>query len=289
MSIAHAIFQGIIQGLTEFLPVSSSGHLSLVQYFTGQGTDYGIFFTVLLHIGTLAAVVIAFWGTIIELAAEFFRMILDIFRGRFSLREASPPRRMILLMMLSLLPLGFTFFVRDFFTGLATDDSLFAEGFSFLGTSALLFLSDKCAKGRKTAADMKGIDALLIGGVQAVSPLPGLSRSGSTISVGLMLGLDRKYAVAFSFIMGIPAVLAASLLEVGGAFRQGITMPVPAMVAGLVASIVFGLLAIKLVAYFVASDRFKYFGWYTLVLGIAVLVAAVIELSTGGMLRELLS
>ena len=287
MTVANAIFQGIIQGLTEFIPVSSSGHLSLIQYFTGQGAEYGLFFTVLLHVGTLLAVVLAFWKIISELIAEFFHMLADIARGKFSFRQLNPQRRMILMLILSLFPLVITLYLRDWFTYLATDESLFAEGISFLITSAFLFLSGRCIKGHKGPAEMTKFDALAIGTVQAFAPLPGLSRSGSTISMGLILGLERKHAAAFSFIMSIPAVMGASVLELGDALREGVTtIPVSAMVAGTLASLVVGLLAIRLVRYMVLNDKFALFGWYTLVLGIIVLVAATVEHFTGGILRQ---
>ena len=288
MTYGNAIFQGIIQGLTEFLPVSSSGHLSIIQYFTGQGADDGLLFTVLLHLGTLIATLLAFWKTISELIAEFFRMLLDIFYGKFSLKDANPKRRMLLLLMLSILPMGLTFFLRDWFTAVATDDSLFAEGISFLLTSALLFLASRRGRGHKTAKNMRAFDALAIGTMQALSPMPGISRSGSTISVGLMLGLDKKYAVAFSFIMGIPAVMGANILEIGDAMQQGITLPISAMVVGIIFALIFGLLAIKMVRWLVVSDKLHYFAWYTLAVGILVLIAATIEHMTGGLLRTII-
>ena len=288
MTIGNAIFQGIIQGLTEFLPVSSSGHLTLAQYFTGQGGGAsGILFTVLLHLGTLLAVFIAFWKTISELALEFLRMLVDIFSGRFSRKELSPKRRMLLLLMLSMLPLVITLPFRGWITAIAAGESLFAVGIFFLITSVLIFLSDRCAKGRKTAKDMRTFDALAIGLMQAFATLPGISRSGSTISMGLILGLEKKYAVAFSFIMGIPPVLAANVLEIGDAMREGAALPVFPMIIGVIVSLIFGLFAIKMLRYMVVSDKFKYFGWYTLVLGILVIAAAIIEHVTDGLLRNM--
>jgi len=280
LSIFSAIFQGIVQGLTEFLPVSSSGHLSLIQYFSGQSGETGIFFSILLHLGTLLAVFLAFYKTILEIIAAFFAILGDIFRGRFSLRKASPQQRMVLLLIVSLLPMIITVIFRDWFSALASDDSILAEGICFLLTSVLLFLSVKCVKGHKNAATMQYKDAVAVGLVQSVAPLPGLSRSGSTISVGLMMGLDRKFAVAFSFIMGVPAVLGANVLEIGDAVRQGIELPWSVMLTGLAFSFVFGLLAIKMVNWLVTSDKFKYFAWYTLILGgVTVLVAIVEKLS----------
>ena len=287
MTLGNAIFQGIVQGLTEFLPVSSSGHLSLIQYFTGQGAESGLLFTVLLHLGTLLAVILAFWRTICDLVIEFFRMAADIIRGRFSLKDANPKRRMIILLIVSLLPLGLTLFLRDWFTHHATDDRLFAEGISFLITGALLFMASRCANGHKTAKNMRFFDAAAIGTMQALAPMPGISRSGSTIAVGLMLGLDKKYAVAFSFIMGIPAVVGANILEIGDAMREGVAVPVPVMLVGIVFSLIFGLIAIRLVRWLVVSNKFVYFAWYTMALGILVLVVAFVEQATGGVLRQI--
>jgi len=288
MTIGNAIFQGIVQGLTEFLPVSSSGHLTLVQYFTGQGGGAsGILFTVLLHLGTLLAVLLAFWRTIAELALEFLRMVVDIFTGRFSFKSLSPKRKMLLLLMLSMLPLGVALLFRDWITSVAAGENLFAVGVFFLITSVLIFLSDRCVKGRKTAKDMRKFDALAIGAVQAFATLPGISRSGSTISMGLILGLEKKYAIAFSFIMGIPPVMAANVLELGDAMREGVDLPVLPMIIGVIVSLIVGLFAIKMLRYMVVSDKFKYFGWYTLVLGILVLTAATIEHFSGGVLRDM--
>jgi undecaprenyl-diphosphatase len=289
MSIGNAIFQGIIQGLTEFLPVSSSGHLSLIQYFTGEGSEAGLFFTVMLHVGTLLAVFLAFWKTISALITEFFRMLGDIFARRFSWREASPHRRMVILLIFSLLPMIITVFLRDWFESFSTDSDIFAEGICFLITSALLFISDRSVKGHKTAKNMSPADAVAVGVVQAFAPLPGISRSGSTIAAGLLAGLDRKYAVSFSFIMGVPAVLGATALEIGDAIKQESAIPFAAMALGALAALVFGLLAIRMVRWLVVSDKFKIFAWYTLILGLLTVIAAIIEKLSGGLLQQILA
>ena len=289
MTAGNAILQGIIQGLTEFLPVSSSGHLSLIQYFTGQGGEDGLFFTVFLHLGTLLAVFIAFRKMIADLIVEFFWMIGDIFKGKFSLRDINPERRMILLLMLSLIPMFISLLLLDWFEYLATNDSILEEGFFFLLTSLFLFLGDRCVKGHKNAATMKKRDALAIGAVQAIAPLPGLSRSGSTISTGLLAGLNRKFAINFSFIMSIPVVLGANILEFRDAMHQGITIPVHILLIAGTFSLIFGLLAIRMVRWLVVSDKFKIFAWYTLVLGVLVIVLAIIENESGGMIRQVIS
>ena len=288
MSILEAVLQGIVQGLTEFLPISSSGHLSLVQYFTGQSGEIGVFFSILLHLGTLLAVIIAFFPTILELVVEFFYLLGDVFGGRFSWRLANPNRRMIILLAASCLPLALTLVLKDWFEGFSTDNSIVAEGAFFLVTSALLFLSVRLPKGRKTAKDMTLTEALAVGIVQAVAPLPGVSRSGSTISAGLLLGLDRKFAVQFSFIMGIPAVLGANVLEIGAALKDGVALPLPVILVGLVTSLVFGLLAIKMVNWLVTEDKFVYFAWYTLVLGVLTIGVGLYENAAGHPIQQMI-
>jgi len=183
--------------------------------------------------------------------------------------------------------MALTVLLRDWFSSLASDNSILAEGLCFLLTSLLLFMCVKCVGGRKNAATTKYKDALAVGFMQAVAPLPGLSRSGSTISVGVLMGMDRKFAVAFSFIMGIPAVLGANILEVGDAMKQGLTIPVPALIAGMLTSFVFGILAIKMVNWLVTSDKFTYFAWYTLILGAATVAVALIEIATGGAIQKM--
>ncbi|MBC8570960.1 undecaprenyl-diphosphate phosphatase [Zongyangia hominis] len=282
MSILNAIFQAIVQGLTEFLPVSSSGHLSLVQHFTGVSGETGIFFSIMLHLGTLIAVFVAFWPTIKRLIVEFFLMIGDIFRGRFRLKEANPYRRMILLLIVSLVPLIPFYFLSDFYKGLASDKSILAEGICFLITAALLFIADRRMDGRKTAKNMRFADAVAIGIAQGIAPLPGVSRSGSTISVGLMCGLKKEYAVKFSFIMGIPAVLAANLVELKDAMEVGTQgVGAAALIVGVLVSAVVGFLAIKMVQWLLKENKFKIFAYYTLILGILVITIAIIELLMG--------
>lgn len=288
MTILNALFQGIVQGLTEFLPVSSSGHLSLIQYFTGQNGETGILFSILLHLGTLLSVFIAFRKTIGELIVELFRMIGDLFRGKLSIKNANPSRRMICLIFVSLLPMGLTFFILDFFDLIAADNDIVVEGFCFLITSFLLFSCDRTRQGRKTAKDMRYRDALAVGAMQAIAPFPGISRSGSTISVGVFAGLDREFAVSFSFIMGIPTILGANLLSVKEITSGGLDIPVAALVVGLVASAIFGLFAIKMVKWLVTSNKFKYFAWYTLVLGVLTVVVGIFEHISGGVIRQMI-
>ncbi len=286
MSIFEALIQGVVQGLSEFLPISSSGHLSLLQYFFGISGEASASYSILLHFGTLIAVFAAFYKTIWNLIVEFFRMVKDIFTGKFSLKNASPERRMILLLIVAQLPLLVFYFVSDFYNSLSADSDIIVEGCCFLLTSVLLFISDRVVKGKKTAADMSYKDALIIGTVQGIAPLPGLSRSGSTISTGLMCGLTREYAVSFSFIMGIPPVLMANLLEIKdilGGEVDGAVAPLEPMqsIIGIVVAAVVGFASIKMVNYLVKKDKFTIFAWYTLFLGLATVTLGIIDVIIG--------
>lgn len=280
MTLTEAIFQGILQGLTEFLPVSSSGHLAVYQYFTGQSGEAGALFSVLLHLGTLLAVIIAFWGTIWELVLEFFRILGEFFcRGR-RFPHSPEHRRMIGMLLLSLLPLGLTFVVKDLLRHVAEDQNIVIEGLCFLVTAVLLLLADRSFPGRKTAEQMRPGEALLIGTVQAIAPLPGVSRSGSTLSAAMLCGFSKEFAIRFSFLMGIPAVCGALLLDAKDIFGGGLSLPLPVLLAGLGCSLVFGLLAIGMVRWLVASDRLRWFGYYTLVVGVICIIVGGIDLFT---------
>lgn len=289
MSILDAIAQGLIQGLTEFLPVSSSGHLSIFQYFTGQSGEQGLLFTVLLHFGTLVAVFAAFYKTIWELIIEFFHMLGDIFTGKFSFKNPNPKRRMIFMLILAELPLFLVLLVQDIPKGLASDNSILFEGFALIITGILLYFADRSIGGRKKAKDMKTGDALAVGFAQGIATLPGISRSGSTLSVGLLCGLDRSYAVAFSFILGIPAVLAANVLELSDALKAGESINMLPTVIGVIVAAISGFLAIKMVSFLVKTEKLKIFSWYTLIVGSVVIIAAITEIFTNGAIRTFIT
>lgn len=276
MTIFEAIIQGIIQGLTEFLPVSSSGHLALYQYFTGQSGESGALFSLVLHLGTLIAVFVAFWDVIWDLILEFFRLVSDLFHRRLTSKRINPKRKMIFLLVVSLLPLFITLLLKDILRGVAQDNSIIVEGVCFLVTSIMLLMADGCM-GHIKARSMSYRAAAAIGLVQAFAPLPGISRSGSTLSAGLMLGLDRSFAVSFSFIMGIPAVCAALLLDAKDIIGGGLNLPASVIIIGLIFSTIFGLLAIGMVRWLVASQKLRWFGYYTLALGILVLSVGIYD------------
>lgn len=279
MELLNSIFQAIIQGLTEFLPVSSSGHLALVQHFTNTSTETSAtFFSAILHLGTLVAVFIQFRQTIGRLIIEFFKMIKDIFTGKFKLKEMNGERRMIIMLIISTLPLVVLLPVKDSYDKLVSNGGLIFLGVCFLLTTALLLISDKCVKGHKTAKDMKYRDSIAIGLSQAVATLPGISRSGATVSTSLICGLSKKTAVQYSFILGIPAILGAGLVEVKDAIEIGAPINWLPVIVGFFVSAIVGFFAIKMISWIIKTDKFKWFGYYTAVLGVITVGLGVYEL-----------
>ncbi|MCC8192935.1 MAG: undecaprenyl-diphosphate phosphatase [Ruminococcus sp.] len=279
MSLLNTIFQAIIQGLTEFLPVSSSGHLSLFQHFTGKSGEGALLLSAILHLGTLVAVFIAFRQTIWDLIKEFGRSCKDIVHRQF-FKNMNGDRRAIIMLIVSTVVLIPFYIFKDFFEGFAEDTSIFAEGICFLYTAAILYLSDRCTKGKKTLGDISGKDAVTVGFFQAIALLPGVSRSGSTISSGLFCGFSRETAVKYSFILGIPAILGGCLVEIKDAAETDMTFSANYIVGFFVAAIV-GIAAIKMVNWLVKSDKFKVFAYYTAALGVIVILVSIIEAAIG--------
>lgn len=280
MTILEGILQGILQGLTEFLPVSSSGHLSLFQHFFGLDGEGAATMTIVFHLGTLVAVFIAFWGKIKDLIFEAFRMLRDIFTGKFKWKTMNPERRMIMMIIVSILPLFGFYIFKDFFKGLEEDTDILVEGFAFLYTSALLFLSTKVGGGKKTAGETTVPAALTIGVFQGIALVPGISRSGSTISAALFTGMKREDAVEYSFILGIPVILASAVVELGDASSAEISANLLPLLIGFAAAAVSGYFAIRLIKMLVVNDKFRIFAWYTLALGIVVIALAIYEIRT---------
>lgn len=278
MTIIDAVIQAIIQGLTEFLPVSSSGHLSLYQHFTGNYGEGALLFSAVLHLGTLIAVFIAFKDTIIALLKEFGLMIKDIFTGKFKWSTMNGERRMIIMLVISLLLLIPFYAFNGIFEKVSQDDDILVEGFCFIYTSIILGLSDKCTKGKKLPENITVKDAVTVGIFQGIALLPGVSRSGSTICGGLFSGFSRDTAVKYSFILGIPAILGGCLLEVKKGVESGFgDIDYVPYIVGIAVAAVVGILAIKMVSWLVNSNKFKIFAFYTFVLGIAVIFIGVYE------------
>lgn len=280
MDYIFIIIQGIIQGLTEFLPVSSSGHLSVVQHFMNIGEE-SLLISIVLHLGTLVAVFFAFWDTIWGMIKEFFLTIRDICKGQFSWSDMNDNRRMMFMVIIATLILVPVYFFKDFFTSVEGDGDIIFEGCAFVFTAILLFLSDACVKGYKTGKDMSVKDAITVGLFQCAALFPGVSRSGSTTTAGLFCGLTRETAVTYSFILGIPAILGGSVLEIGDVVSSGAEIDVIPLLIGFLTSGIVGFLSIKLVKLVIKHDKFKIFGIYTLILGLLCVGWGIFELASG--------
>ena len=277
MTYVTSFLLGLVQGVAEFLPISSSGHLAIAQNLLGLEGAGSVpeFFDVLLHLGTLIAVFAAYWKDICEMVVELFRGIGDL-AHRSTPSPVPPARRLILLIVVGTLPLFAVLPIRKAVQGLS--DNMVFVGAALIVTGILLFLCDRVRKGRKTERSATWVDALLVGVGQAVATLPGVSRSGMTITAGCFVGYERRFAVRFSFLLSIPAVLGANILSVGDAVRAGINgAEVPMYLVGVVTAAVVGYLCIRLLKYVADKGRFGAFAYYCWAVGILTLVLQAVK------------
>lgn len=276
MTYFSAIFLGLVQGIAEFLPISSSGHLAFFQEVVGIANgEENMFFDVLLHLGTLVAVFVAYWSEIKALILEFFTMI-----GVRKLPKGQKPdrlsRRMILFIILGTLPLFLVLPVKDRVEGLYSN-AIFI-GCAFLITGLLLFLSDRFNHGNKDIKSASILDVLIVGVGQALATVPGISRSGTTISAGLSRGFGREFAVKFSFLLSIPAVLGANILSLIDAIQEGIDWSLmPMYLAGVAVAAISGYLAIRLLKYISQKGSFGGFCYYCWGIGLVTLILSLVK------------
>lgn len=287
MEILKAFLLGIIQGVTEFLPISSSGHMSLFRHFTGFEAESSGLFSAMLHIGTLVAVLVFYYKPIYELFVEFFACIKDIFTGKFTfnISKMSETRRMLFMFVISCVPLLFLIIpigngekLLDAVGVFSSDNSILAEGICFMVTGFLLMFSSTVYDNFKKHKKVSPASALLIGIAQTFAAcFPGISRSGSTISAGMCCGLSKQSAIRYSFILSIPAVLVSGLVEFKDTLDAEIIVPVFPLIVGVVTSAVVGLFAIRLLQLLLKNNGFKYFGYYCTALGIITTVIGAVE------------
>ena len=277
MSLLTSILLGLIQGVAEFLPISSSGHLAIAEnllHMSGASEIPG-FFDVLLHLGTLVAVFVAYWEEIRDMIVEFFQ------GARYLARHTTPTpvppaRRMILLIIVGTLPLFAVLPVKDWVEGLSSN--MYFVGGALVVTGFLLFASDRVKKGRKTEKNATLVDVLLVGVAQAIATCPGISRSGTTITAGCFVGFDRKFAVRYSFLMSIPAILGANILSIKDAVDAGIIWAdVPVYLVGVAVAAVVGYLCIRLLKMVAEKGKFGFFAYYCWAAGALTLVLQLVQ------------
>lgn len=286
MEVLKALLLGIVQGITEFLPISSSGHLSLFRHFFNVEADTAGLFSAMLHIGTLVAILLMFYKPVYELFEEFLLCIRDIFKGKFTfnLNKMSPTRRMLFMFVIScvpllllLIPTGKDTVLMDSVEVFSSDDSILAEGICFMITGFLLILGTTLNGNYRKMKNVSPASALAVGVAQFFAAcFPGISRSGSTISAALAFGVSKKNAVRYSFILSVPAVLASGLVKFKDAMEADVIIPVFPLVVGVIASAVTGVFAIKILQIMIKKDLFKYFGYYCLALGFIVTIVSAI-------------
>lgn len=268
MAAVKAAVLGLVQGLTEFLPVSSSGHLVLGQHLFGL-KEPELLFDVVLHLGTLVAVFIVFRKELVDLVLEFLRLpglIRDRRLGR-AWRERAQFRMMVLIVIGSVPTaiLGFAF--KDWFESLFS--STLAVGLALVFTGAILYLT-KSLKGVGRGVHGFGpADSLLVGLAQGLAITPGLSRSGLTICTGLFLGLERELAARYSFLLSIPAISGALVLQLRD-FKPGVFGPVDLGI-GFVSAFLSGLFALVILLRLVKRGRLHYFSYYCWLIGLTTI------------------
>jgi undecaprenyl-diphosphatase len=257
VSFVETVILGILQGLTEWFPVSSSGHLALAKELLGWQPP--VIFYVLLHLGTVAVVI-----------AYFRKDILIVLRAMLRRDFNAPEGRLAIFIVLGSVP---TAFVGYAFKGIFESffSNLLVVGLALLTTGILLFISAR-REGSKT---LGYLDSLLVGLAQGIAIIPGVSRSGATISTGLLRGVDRMAVFKFSFLLSIPAILGATVMESGDLSLLLSSVDTEAVVLGVLASMVVGYLSLKALQRIILTHKFNWFAVYCLAAGTVVIISQI--------------
>ncbi len=283
MEIWKAVVMGFIQGVAEFLPISSSGHLALMKHILHIDLESGgLLFDIMLHLGTLIAIFIAFWKDIKKIIGDGLGIIADVVINaiRFILNLGSKQkkeykkvmnnayRRFVLLVIVSTIPTGIIGVLLEDTIDYAAS-TILIPGIGLVTTAILLTVADRVKVGMKRANQTDYSDAVVIGLAQGVATLPGISRSGATITACLLCGLDKNYAVKYSFIMSIPAVLGAVVLKLKDFSVVPLqTNDVIAYIIGTIIAGLVGYICIKTMLVIVRGKKFKYFSYYCFIIGV---------------------
>ena len=264
MTYLMSAILGLVQGVAEFLPISSSGHLTLLQHFFGMEEPDQLL-NILLHFATLLAVCVYYFQDVVGMILEFFRGIAEMFSRQPGKGEPPETRRLVFLVIVGTLPLFLILPVKKYVEG--------------LGSSPVFVSCALLVTGRKTARSATVKDVLLVGLAQGIATIPGLSRSGCTISAGMALGFRREFAVRYSFLMSLPAVFGATLLEVKDTLSAGSGIPdgmLGKYLLGMVIAGVVGYFAIRLVNLLANKGKFGAFAYYCWIAGVLFLVLSLL-------------
>lgn len=288
MNLFESILMGIIQGITEFLPVSSSGHLAIFKNLFGL-EDTGLVFDVLLHVGTLIAIFIVFYKDIWELIVNGLGIIADTFvnvgiffknltgekkekKTEYRKVISTPYRRFAMLVIVTTIPTGVMGIVfNDIIESAST--ALIIPGICLLITGTLLLIADNTPDGKKNENNVTYKNATVVGVCQGIATLPGISRSGTTIVACLVSKMDRKFAVKYSFIMSIPVILGAAVLEVKDVLKADVSGgEIVNYIIGMLVAAVVGYICIKTMLNVVRKKKFKGFSIYCYIVGIIAII-----------------
>ena len=277
MTYLQAVILGLVQGLAEFLPISSSGHLAILENFFGIKEDNMLFFAVMLHFGTLLSVFIVFWKDIVELVKELILTIKDLI-GKKGLRlEERPVRKLGVMIIVACIPtaiIGFIF--GDIFEGIYSKPILIAV--MFIITGLLLLAAETWGGGKRNIENLNYRNSIFIGIVQGLAIIPGISRSGSTLFASLLCKLDREFAVKYVFLISIPTILGSLILELPDGIKQGMNgQSWGAVIVGLIVAFLSGLFAVKVMLKVVSNKKLKYFSFYLFALAAAVIIYSLVK------------
>ncbi len=270
MSLFEALILAVVQGITEFLPVSSSGHLVLFSHLLGIH-EPTIAYEILLHFGTLGAIFVAFWSDTHSLIQSGLRIIRQP-KQIVHLWKTDPGVRILLAIIIGTLPtVVVALLAKDFIVSLFRAPGL--TGYMLIVTGTIIYITDRATKGKKPVDQITLVDGLIIGIGQTLAILPGISRSGTTIGTGLLRGLDRESAARFSFLLTIPAILGAMILAIDDLLiAQTVTTPFWILTVGTLLSGITGYLAIQLLLQFVRKGRLIVFSYYTWAVGLLIIL-----------------
>lgn len=260
-----AIIMGIVQGLTEFLPISSSAHLRIVGEFLMPGREPGAFFTAIIQIGTEAAVLVYFWKDIVRIITKWFKALA----GKHDRRD--PDVRLGWLVIIGSIPIGVLgLLFQDMIE--TTFRSLWIVATMLIVFGLLLGLADRVGRKEYTLDQMTWGQGLLYGGAQALALIPGVSRSGGTIMAGRLMGFTREAAARYSFLLAIPAVMASGFYSLAKAASEPLTLGWGPTVLATVVSFGVGYAVIVGFLKFIQTKSFAVFVWYRVALGIVIFI-----------------
>ncbi len=280
MSWLVGLLLGIVQGITEFLPVSSSGHLALISALLNGGEsleDTYFSFFILLHLATLASVIVFYRRDVIALIKGFFSLCGKLFKGNFKFGSYTKAERSVILIVIATIPLVPAAVLSKLVSGFSGNIKLI--GAFLIVNCGILCLSDWLAKRNhdkelaRGMGDLRPVDALIVGVCQMFAALPGISRSGSTITGAISRGMRRSSAVKLSFLMSIPAILGANILDIPDLIRSPAALSdAPAIIIGFIAAFIFGFVTLRFLTWIAKKDNFRFIGIYCAAAGLIALI-----------------